>query len=73
MPTWRREDVNLRIHAEQKLGLIFIWFEKHSPFILTLHLISSTNLYIYIYKFAESKLLIKFNFYIQQMQIRASY
>ena len=62
MPSWRREDVNLRIYAEQKFGLISIWFEKHSPFILTLHLILSTNLYIYLYKFAESRLLIIYNF-----------
>ena len=62
MPSWRREDVNLRIHAEQKLGLISIWFEKYSPFILTLHLILTKNLYIYLYKFAESRLLIIYNF-----------
>ena len=62
MPSWRREDVNLRIYAEQKLGLISIWFEKYSPFILTLHLILTKNLYIYLYKFAESRLLIIYNF-----------
>ena len=62
MPSWRREDVNLRIYAEQKLGLISIWFEKYSHFILTLHLILTKNLYIYLYKFAESRLLIIYNF-----------
>ena len=62
MPSWRSEDVNLRIYAEQKLGLISIWFEKYSPFILTLHLILTKNLYIYLYKFAESRLLIIYNF-----------